>query len=71
MRGRYFNMALPDCIGINCKDSKREVTDCDFYLHKDCPGTCNYSIKLKQGISHLAKTGQERFLSKFPTWGKS
>lgn len=51
---------------LNCKS--KEITNCDFYMHNDCPDTCNYALRLKKGIKHNAKIGLERFLSRFPNW---
>jgi len=49
---------------INCKS--KEITHCNFYIHKDCPEIYRYARKMKQGISHTTRTGLERFLARFP-----
>ena len=51
---------------INC--NSKEITNCNFYIVKECPNSCNYARRLRQGISHNAKTGLERFLHKFKFW---
>lgn len=35
-------MAIPNY--INCKNKELEV--CDYYWHKDCPGTCFYATDI-------------------------
>jgi len=51
---------------LNCKS--KEITNCDFYMHTDCKETCNYAQRIQKGIKHRARTGLERFLSRFPSW---
>ncbi len=48
---------------LSCTSQK--VGYCDFYLHKDCPGTCGFAERIKKGITHQAKTGLERFTERY------
>jgi hypothetical protein len=42
--------------------------DCPYYITSDCPGTCEYSRKMSQGIIHTARTGLERFKNRYPEY---
>ena len=37
-------------------------------MHTDCKETCNYAQRIQKGIKHRARTGLERFLSKYKFW---
>lgn len=56
--------AIPEHYKQFCENPKIGILSCDFYMHKDCPNTCYFAKRIKQGISHLAKTGLERHLAK-------
>jgi len=47
---------------INCKS--REYLECDYFMSKECPETCNFAYRIRHAVPHSSKTGIERFLLK-------
>lgn len=41
------------------------VVNCDYYMDKTCPNTCGMARRIKNGISHQARTGLERFIERY------
>lgn len=58
-------MPIPDHYKIYCDNPELKVYSCDFMIHEDCPATCSLSIKLSKGITHMSKTGLERFMDRY------
>jgi len=56
------NIIPRDFLEMNCYGSgKNNITDCIYYITADCPGECNYALRIAKGISHQSLTGLERF----------
>ncbi len=53
---------IPDYIRKYCNSNN--LLACDFYLSRFCPDTCNFAMRIKQGIFHTSRTGLERFLAR-------
>jgi len=61
-------MVIPEQYKRFCENPEIKILFCEFYVTPECPETCYLSNRLKQGISHTALTGLERFIKKFPNW---
>ena len=55
---------------INCKSKTN--TFCDYFIHYECPETCNYAKMIlgddKKKIEY--NNGLERFMSKYPNYNR-
>ena len=61
-------MTIPEHYKKYCENPKVKVVACEYFMHNDCPGTCDMAHRLKQGISHLAETGLDRFHRRYPDY---
>jgi len=64
-------MVLPEY--INCQ-RKGEIITCEFYMHPDCPETCDYALDIKGvGIGAMTeppeKTGIKKTLDDLSNGG--
>ena len=59
-------MSIPESYKQFCNSPA--VESCEWYMHDDCIKTCGMAQRIKKGISHLSKTGMERFLEKYPNY---
>jgi len=54
-------MKIPDY--MDCKS--KIYIECDYFMSVDCLETCNFSQRIRKGISHKSKTGLERFVLRY------